>query len=127
MAIARDSVAANIKPLEGSVIRRFKLGATTEAGEYVVMQSDGKVDPGAATAVQAPLGIALQGGVDTNIVDVVVFGPVQCLTGATIGAIVYAGDTAGEPVETAGTKSAVLGVAESATVLFVRPATVAFT
>jgi hypothetical protein len=43
------------------------------------------------------------------------------LTGATVAAIVYGGDTAGEPVETAGTKSAIAGFNESATVLFVRP------
>jgi hypothetical protein len=49
------------------------------------------------------------------------YGPVVCLTGATVAAIVYGGDTAGEPVETAGTKSAIAGFNESATVLFVRP------
>ena len=54
-------------------------------------------------------------------VDVVVFGPVQCLTGATVGATVYATDTAGEPGETAGTKTAIAGWNESATVLFVSP------
>ncbi len=124
MAIARETVAANIKPLEGAIIRRFTLGATTEAGEYVAMQSDGKVDPGVATGVVYALGIALQGGADGDRVDVVVGGPVQCLTGATVGGIVYAGDTAGEPVQTAGTKTTILGVAESATVLFVRPSTI---
>lgn len=124
MAIARESIAANIKPLEGAIIRRYTLGATTEAGEYVAMQSDGKVDPGAATGVVYALGIALQGGGDGDRVDVVVHGPVQCLTGATVGGIVYAGDSAGEPVQTPGTKTTILGVAESATVLFVCPSTI---
>lgn len=126
MAIARDTTAANIRPLEGSIVRRFTVGATTEVGEIVAMQSDGKVDPAVATSVVHPLGIAVQAGGDGDRIDVVTDGAIQCLTGATPGAIVYVSDTAGEPSETAGTKSAVIGVAESATVLIVRPATVAF-
>lgn len=126
MAIARDTTAANIKPLSGAVIRRGTLGATTAAGEIVELQSDGFWDPADAAAVVMNGGIALQAGAAGDKVDIVVFGPVQCLTGATPGAIVYASDTAGEPSETAGTKSAVIGYAESATVLFVNFQTVAF-
>jgi len=126
MAIARDTTAANIKPLQGAIVRRVTLGATTEAGEIISLQSDGKWDPAVATAVVKTGAIALQAGVDGDKVDAVFFGPVQCLTGATIGNIVYVGDTAGEPVETAGTKSAVIGHAESATVLFVNFSTVSF-
>lgn len=126
MAIARDTTAANIKPLGGAVIRRGTLGDTTAAGEIVELQSDGYWDPAVATAVVMNGGIALQAGVVGDVIDIVVFGPVLCLTGATPGAIVYASDTAGEPAETAGTKSAVIGYAESATVLFVNFQTVAF-
>jgi hypothetical protein len=126
MAIARDTTAANIKPLNGAQVRRGTLGATTAAGEIVELQSDGKWDPAAATAVIKSGRIALQGGADGDVVDMVCFGPAQCLTGATVGAIVYVSDTAGEPAETAGTKSAVIGYAESATVLFVNFQTVAF-
>ena len=126
MAIARDTVAANIKPLEGASIRRGTLGATTAAGEIVELQSDGKWDPAIATSVIKSGAIAVQGGADGDVVDLVTFGPVLCLTGATVGAIVYVSDTAGEPSESAGTKSAVIGYAESATVLFVNFSTVAF-
>lgn len=126
MAIARDTTAEHIKPLEGAVVRRGTLGATVEAGELVELQSDGKWDPANAAAVIMNTGVAIQGGGDGDLVDIVLFGPVVCLTGATPGAIVYASDTAGEPAETAGTKSAVAGFAESATVLFVLPQTVAF-
>lgn len=126
MAIARDTTAANIKPLGGSVVRRGTLGATTAAGEIVELQSDGYWDPANAAAVIMNGGIAIQGGASGEVVDIVVFGPVKCLTGATPGAIVYVSDTAGEPAETAGTKSAVIGFAESATVLFVNFQTVAF-
>lgn len=126
MAIARDTTAANIKPLTGAIVRRGVLGDTTSAGEVVELQSDGYWDPAVGTAVVMNGGIAVQGGVVGDTVDIVVFGPVQCLTGATPGAIVYVSDTAGEPAETAGTKSAVIGFNESATVLFVNFQTVAF-
>lgn len=126
MAIARDTTAANIKPLTGAIVRRVTLGATTEAGEAISLQSDGKWDPAIATAVVSTAAVALQAGVDGDKVDAVFFGPVLCLTGATVGGIVYVSDTAGEPAQTAGTKSAVLGFAESATVLFVNFQTVAF-
>lgn len=39
MAIARDTTAANIKPLEGAIIRRYTAGAAIAAGEIVSMQS----------------------------------------------------------------------------------------
>lgn len=126
MAIARDTTAANIKPLAGSVVRRGTCGATVAAGEIVELQSDGKWDPADAAAVVMCGGIAVQAGGDGDVIDIVRFGPVVCVTGATPGAIVYASDTAGEPAETAGTKSAVIGYAESATILFVNFQTVAF-
>lgn len=121
MAIARDTTAANIKPLQGAIVRRFTAGATVAAGELVTMQSDGYVDPTNTSAVQNIAGVALQGVAAGQRVDVVVFGPVQCLTGATVGATVYGSDTAGEPAETAGTKTSIAGWNESATVLFVCP------
>lgn len=126
MSIGRDTTAANIKPLNGAIVRRGVCGATVAAGEIVEMQSDGYWDPADAAAVVMNGGIAVQGGASGDTIDIVVFGPVNCLTGATPGAIVYASDTAGEPAETAGTKSAVIGYAESATVLFVNFQTVAF-
>lgn len=121
MAIARDTTAANIKPLEGAIVRRFTAGATVAAGELVTMQSDGYVDPTNTSAVQNIVGVAIQAAVAGDRIDVVVFGPVKCLTGATVGATVYGSDTAGEPAETAGTKTTIAGWAESATVLFVSP------
>lgn len=121
MAFGRETDDKLVKPLGGAIVRRYTLGATTEAGEYVAMQSDGFVDPGVASAVVYPLGICLQDGVTGDRVDVVVHGPCLCLIDATVGGIIYASDTAGEPSATAGTKTSILGVAESATVLFVRP------
>lgn len=124
MALARDTTAANIKPLTGAQIRRFTAGATIAAGELVSMQTDGYVDPADTSAVEVLAGVALQAASSADVIDVVTFGPVVCLTGATIGSLVYATDTAGEPSHTAGTKTTIAGWAESATVLFVNPTTV---
>jgi hypothetical protein len=122
MAIARDTTADNIKPLNGAIIRRFTAGAAVAAGEIVSMQSDGYVDPANTTsAVQKVMGVALQAAAAGQVIDVVVFGPVVCVTGATPGATIHASDTAGEPAESAGTNGGITGIAESATVVFVRP------
>jgi len=123
MAIARDTTADNIKPLNGAIIRRFTAGAAVAAGEIVSMQSDGYVDPANTTsAVQKVMGVALQAAAAAGqVIDVVVFGPVVCVTGATPGATIHASDTAGEPAESAGTNGGITGIAESATVVFVRP------
>lgn len=126
MAAARETTASLIKPLTGAIIRRGTIGATLVAGEIASLQSDGKWDPAIATGVVLNGAIALNSGGDGDPVDLVVFGPVLCLTGATVGAIIYVSDTAGEPGETAGTKSAVIGYAESASILFVNFQTVAF-
>lgn len=121
MAASRETTAANIKPLPGAVVERVQLGATVAAGEIIDLQSDGKWDPAIATGVVFMIAIAIQGGADTEWVDAVTAGRVLCLSGATIGANIYASDTAGEPSETAGTKSTIVGKAWSATVLYVQP------
>jgi hypothetical protein len=126
MAIARDTNAEHIKPLEGAIIRRGILGATTEAGEIVALQSDGYWDPAIATAVVFTAAVAIQGGAAGATVDLVVFGPVVHVTGATPGALVYVSDTAGEPGASAGTKGSILGYSESAVVTFVQPQIVSF-
>lgn len=122
MAIARDTTAANIKPLEGALVRRFTAGATIAAGEIVSMQSDGYVDPADTTsAAQRVVGIALAAASSGDRVDVVVFGPVVAITGGTPGSVLHATDTAGEPGESAGSNGGITGFVEAATVAFVRP------
>lgn len=121
MAIARDTTAANIKPLEGAIIRRFTAGTAVAAGEIVAMQSDGYVDPSDSTsAAMQNVGIAVQAAAAAgDRIDVVVFGPVQCVTGATPGASIYNSTTAGEPSESTAGNQTKIGFAESATVVFV--------
>lgn len=131
MAAARDTTASNIKPLGGwphkAFVRRGTIGATVAAGEAVTLQSDGKWDPTNTTAAQLTVAIAVQAGVDGDEIDLVTYGPVNNMTGATIGGLIYASDTPGEFAETAGSKSLVIGYAETATVLFVQPQIVDFT
>jgi len=130
MAIARDTTAKNVQPLPGAVVRRGLVGATVAAGEIVELQSDGYWDPAVATAaVIRKLGIALNAGTAAGVdrIDIVEHGPVNCLTGASPGALVYVSDTDGEPSESAGTKSTVIGKSESATVLYVEPQIIDFT
>lgn len=125
--MARDTTIANIKPLQGAIIRKYTAGAAVIPGELVSMQSDGKVDPSDTTSsAMKVVGVALPNGdtaafADGDVIDVVVFGPVNCLTGQTIDATIFATDTAGEPGEAAGTNDSRAGWAESATVLFVNP------
>lgn len=123
MAFGRDTTAEHIKPLTGAITRRYTAGATVAAGELVSMQSDGYVDPSDSTAAKMPvLGVAVQAAVAGQRLDVVVFGPVLCLQEATIGGVIYNSTTAGEPSETTAGNQTSAGIAESATVLFVRPA-----
>lgn len=126
MAIARETTAKNIKPLGGHVARKHVCGGTVAVGELVTLNTDTFIDPTDTTStIEKVLGVAVQAGLITETIDVVVFGPIQCLTGATVGATVYGSDTAGEPAESAGTNLSIAGYAESATILFVQPTTAA--
>lgn len=126
MATARNGTAELIKPLEGSIVVRFTAGAAIAAGELVSMSSDGYVDPSDCTSAKNyVLGVAINAtSAAGQGVDVVVFGPVVCLTGATAGGLQYNSTTAGEPLETVTGNQTVAGIALSATVLHVNPATV---
>jgi hypothetical protein len=119
MAAITKADAANVKPLEGAVVRRGTLGASVTAPSPVTLQSDGKWDPTDTNAAQLTIGIPLQSGVDGEEVDLVVFGPVIALSGATIGNLVFASDTAGAFDTAVGTKDTLIGYAETATILFV--------
>ena len=130
MAFGRKSVLSQVRPLvvpsdPRTIVRKGTLGATTEAGEIVCLQADGKWDPADASAVQLFCGVALQSGGDTDPVDVLLYGPCEVLIDATPGTAIYVSDTAGEYAESAGTKSYIIGYAETATILFVNPQPVA--
>lgn len=123
MTIARDTTAANIKPLSGAIVRRYTTGAAVAAGEIVHLETDGYVDPAVVSgSADEAIGIAVQADAASgNVVDVVVFGPVKCLTGATVGGTVFTSASAGEPTQTDASNLTAVGYAESSTVLFVLP------
>ncbi len=121
MAAITKAAAADVRPLVGSITVRGTLGATITAPAPVALQSDGKWDGLDTSTAQLTVGVAIQSGGDGNEVDIVVFGPVVALSGATIGALVYGSDTAGAFDTAAGTKSTILGYAITATELFVQP------
>ena len=121
MAAITKVAAAAVKPLEGAIIRRVQLGATVTAPTPVTLQSDGKWDGTDTSAAQLTVAVAIQSGVDTDWVDAVVYGPVNALSGATIGSLVYGADAAGGFETAVGTKDVIIGYAETAAILFVSP------
>lgn len=126
MAIARQTDAAKVEPGRNAIIEQGVVGAAIEAGELVSMQSDGFWDPAIATGVVKSVGVAVQGGAVGDTIDIVLHGPIECVTGGTPGEWLFVSDTAGEPAEAAGTKSAVVGFVLNATRIYVNSQTVAF-
>jgi len=115
------TIGTDIKPLQGAIIRRGTLGATVTKGHPVTLQSDGYWDHTDTDAAQLTVAVAVEGGVVGDRVDLVMYGPVQCISGATIGALVFGSDTTGAYDDAVGTKDTLVGYAETATVLFVQP------
>lgn len=120
------TIGTDIKPLQGAIIRRGTLGATVTKGHPVTLQSDGYWDHCNTSTAQLTVAVAVEGGAVGERIDLVVYGPIKCLSGATIGALVYGSDTAGAYDDAVGTKDLVIGYAESATVLFVNPQIIDF-
>jgi hypothetical protein len=127
MSIAYDTTPEHIKPLQGAIVRRYTAAATIHAGQLCYLNSSGLVDlaSGAAVATTLPfIGVALQEAAANDVLDLVVYGPVNAVTGGTPGSLAYISDTAGQVAESTGTKKFVAGLVEAATVLFIRPTNV---
>jgi hypothetical protein len=123
MAATRETDNTLVKPLTGAIIRRYTTGAAVEAGEAVYLDGSGYIQPtnGGAVATNFVIGVSAQDIASGDSGSVVTFGPILCMSGATPGAVIWTADTAGEISETAGTYDTVIGVAETATILFVTP------
>lgn len=126
--------AANVRALEGAIVRRYAAGGTLDMGDLVYLDSNGavQVTDANAAATSAAFGIIVAGSdvaesqfESGDAVAVCVFGPVGGFAGMTPGALQYVSETAGEFTETAptgaGTWTKVAGRAESASVFFVNP------
>ena len=124
MAIGKPTDLGTVRPLDNAIIRRFTVGAGgVAAGDIVTTGAAGVVAcDGNDATYKSVLGIAIKSAAVTEKVDVVVLGGCVCVTGATVGTPVYPDDTtAGLVNQTASTNKYAVGLAESATVIFVSP------
>lgn len=132
--------AADIRPLTGAVVRRAKATEAMDFGTPVYIDSAtgsipnvSKADASAVDALLVCWGIAVAGNPDnlgaTSIaagdqVDVVVHGPVTGYSSMTPGANIWVSDTVGRLSTVVGTKSCIVGIAETAATVFVNPVVV---
>lgn len=117
------TTTALIKPLGGAIVRRYNAGAAVTAGYPVYLDSNGavRIASGSAVSTNDVIGVALTAIASGARGDIVVKGPVYCLTGATPGGKLFTMNSAGGMDHTGGTKKTIVGVAETAEILFVRP------
>lgn len=127
--------ASAVRPLEGSITRRYTAGASGNVGDLVAPQSDTYWDPADADtlALSQARGVVVavngQPGATAFVagdrIDVVVFGPVAWGASMTVPGRVYASTTAGKGDQTApattGDYPFIVGWAEQANILFVDP------
>ena len=125
MTLALETDTTKIKPLKGALWRPYTAGAAVTAGAPVAIDSSGYVQHadgnGSDPVADMVLGVAIQAATAAGErIDVVIYGPIECMTGATPGSYVYISDTVALPDHTS-TSNGLIGIAESATILFVRP------
>jgi hypothetical protein len=122
--------AANVRPLEGAVLRRYAAGGSGSKGDVVYVASDGDVEVTDADSAGTSNGVGIVVGVSDegvttfvagDAVTVCVYGPVGGFTLATPGAVSYVSGTAGKLDTAAGSTLKRMGYNESATVFFVDP------
>lgn len=125
-----------VRPLNGAIVRRAIAGEALAFGDSVYVSSYSGNLPvvsktvGGALATANCFGVVVAPQTDsagaTSVAsgaacDVVTFGAVEGYSGMTSGADIWVSDTAGRLSSAVGTKSCVIGLAESPTVAFVRP------
>lgn len=127
--------AANVRPLEGAVVRRGTAGGSGSVGDLVYQASDGdweQADADVSASSQARgvvVGVNGQAGatafVSGDRLDIVRWGPVAWGASMTIPGRVYVSTTAGKGDQTAPASAGdfpfIVGYAEAANVLFVEP------
>lgn len=131
MTAITKTAAANVKPLNGAIVRKVKLGATVTAPSPVTLQTDAKWDGTDTSTAQLTVAIAVQSGVDGDTVDAVFYGPMVAFSDAAVGTLVYGSDTAGAFDDAVGTKDLKIGHVEddasgTGTILFVDPQIIDF-
>jgi hypothetical protein len=129
--------AASVRPLEGARIIRMEAGAAINVGAAVYVDSNGDIqatDGDAIGTTLACIGIVVAAGskgataaADGDACDVCIAGPVTGFSGMTPGALMYVSGTAGKLATTVVDNGFIVGFAESATTVFVRPETIHLT
>lgn len=125
--------AAEIRPLQGAVIRQFTAGGTVNVGDVVYIASDGDVEQADANLAASAegAGIVVAGPNSATAiaagdpVSVVMMGPVGGFSGLADGSPYFVSATAGKLADAApsgaGSWTHGMGRAESDTVFFVLP------
>lgn len=125
--------AAKIRPLNGAIVRRGTAGGTITPGMSVYLDGTNgwKAADADALASSQARGIVVSDGYGSvsfasgQVVDIVVFGPVEGFASMTPGGAVFVSTTAGGLDQTASTTPGdypfAIGWAEQASVLFVAP------
>lgn len=125
--------AADVRPLTGCIMRRAVSGEALAYGDAVYISSYSgnlpvvKKTVGGAVATVNPFGVVVAGAAAGTTIangeacDVVVLGPVTGYASMTSGNTIWASDTAGRLSTVVGTKSGVVGLAETPATVFVRP------
>lgn len=120
--------SADVRPLTGSVLRRYEAGAALTVGYAVYVAADGDVEHADANAagLEQVIGVVVASyDGETAIAagdpaTVCVFGPVSGYT-MTPADTIWLSDTVGRVADAAATFDRIVGYAESASVLFVNP------
>lgn len=122
---------ANVRPLFGAKVRRLTAGGALAFGDAVYIDASAELQKcdGTDLAKALCVGLVVAPQADTmgatsiadgDVCDVVTSGPVTGYSGMTPGLHVWVSDTVGRLSSAVGTKSCVIGYAESATVVYVR-------
>ena len=129
--------AANVRPLNGAIMRRGTAGASGNVGDAVYLDGTNGWKPADADVEAASIARGVVVAVNAHVgatayetgdrLDIVVFGPVAMGSGMTPGGAIFVSPTAGKIDQSAsatqGDYNFRIGWAEAADIVFVSPAT----
>jgi hypothetical protein len=124
--------AADVRPLNGCIIRRFTAGGAIGVGQAVYLSAADTVSAadGSTAATSFAIGVLVAvmnpatagAAASGEMVDVVLFGPVAGYsTNMAQNALYYVDDDPGIIATVAGAKDTIIGIGLSASVLLVDP------
>ncbi len=126
---------ANIRPLDGCIIRRMTAGEAMAVGQPVYVSANDTVSltDASDTTKNFCVGVVVAGAeggtaiASGEEVDVVLYGPVAGYsTNMAAGTVFWTNDSVGVIADAAGTKDTMIGIGLNASVLLVKPQIVDF-